>query len=159
MKVILACFIALVIAGCGSPPKPSPVSEPPGPVITQNPDGTITARINAKAEWVTVGEVAEGEVLEFKATGEWGESPAVKRTADGGMAGMFGSGYWGVKAVNPQAPWGALVGRVGNQSFVVGQANIVKVAQLGILQLSINDGLGSRQDNHGFLTVTIKRRK
>lgn len=118
----------------------------------------MTARISAKADWVTIGEITEGEMLEFQATGEWGESPGVKRTADGGVAGMFGSGYWGVKAVNPEAPWGALVGRVGNQSFVVGQANLVKVTQRGLLQLSINDGLGSRQDNHGFMTVSIKRR-
>ncbi len=147
----------MLLVACDAPQHSVQHEEVPSDPVVKKKGGSMKVRVSARADWVTVGKVKKGETLRFKAKGQWGESPGVVRSADGGQAGIFGSGYWGVRRVNPRAPWGALVGRIGNQSFVVGQATLIEARSDGLLQLSINDGLGRRDDNHGVLTVTMER--
>jgi len=120
-------------------------------------DGKDQIAVDARAGWVRTGvNVRAGEKIHFSATGIWGESPGVNRTADGGQAGIFGTGYWGVERPDGYAPWGALLGRVGGSIFLIGSDNIVTIPQDGELMLGINDGQGQfLDDNHGFVTVTF----
>jgi hypothetical protein len=80
----------------------------------------------------------------------------VDRSADGGQAGIFGSGYWGVERRVPDAPWGALVGRVGTARFLIGSSAVITMPEDGELMLGINDGDINLMDNHGFQTVKIQ---
>jgi len=113
--------------------------------------------VDARAPWVATGiQVKTGQKIRFTAEGTWGESPGVNRTADGGQAGIFGSGYWGVERRVPNAPWGALVGRVGIDKFFIGASSIITMNQDGELMLGINDGDANLEDNHGFMTVKVQ---
>ncbi len=128
------------------------------PRVKRLSNGASQVVVDARGEWINTGiEVREGQKLKFKAKGDWGESAAVKRNADGGPAGLFGSGYWGAVPIIPDAPYGALIGRIGGQVFYIGQANTIKAQQGAELQLAINDAPGNYDDNHGEMLVTIRK--
>jgi len=148
----LALFLCL--AGCY-------IDEPGLPVqpatITKVDSSNYQITVDARAPWVPTGiEVKAGQKIRFSAAGVWGESPEMNRSADGGQAGIFGSGYWGVERRVPDAPWGALVGRVGTVRFLIGSSAIITMPQDGELMLGINDGDANLYDNHGFQTVQIQ---
>ena len=148
----LAAFI-LILTGCGSPVVPLPIQPANVTTIGSN---AYQVTVDARAPWVQTGiNVKAGQKVTFVATGIWGESPGVNRTADGGQAGIFGSGYWGVIPRLPGAPWGALLGRVGTSIFLIGVAATLPMPQDGELLLGINDGDNNLSDNHGFQTVKI----
>jgi hypothetical protein len=118
---------------------------------------TYQLTVDARAPWVSTGiQVKSGQKIRFTANGIWGESPGVERSADGGQAGLFGSGYWGVVRRVPDAPWGALVGRVGTAKFFIGQSAIITMPEDGDLMLGINDGDNDLGDNHGTQTVKVQ---
>lgn len=130
------------------------------PAVKKLSNGAKQVLVDARGEWINTGiEVKEGQRLKFKATGDWGETGGVTRTADGGTAGIFGSGYWGARPLKPDAPYGSLIGRLGGQIFYIGAANTIKAEQGAELQLAINDAPGEFDDNHGEMLVTIRRLK
>ena len=55
----------------------------------------------------------------------------------------------------PQAPQGALIGKIGNQIFEIGNGTTITANQTGTLYLRINDGDNGLSDNDGILTVAI----
>jgi hypothetical protein len=55
----------------------------------------------------------------------------------------------------PTFPTDALIGRVGNQQFYVGQRTIITIEQTGTLSLRMNDGDYDLWDNDGTLQVGI----
>lgn len=123
-------------------------------------DGSRQVDIDAKWCWVdTTIKVKAGDVLTFSAAGEWGESEGVTRSADGGEAGILGTGYWASDALIDDAPWGALIGRIGSQKFLIGRQNTITATENGTLWLSINDDPDNFDDNHGTMVVTIKKHK
>jgi hypothetical protein len=137
------------------------IDEPGLPIqpaaIVRIDSDTYQVTVDARAPWVSTGiEVKAGQKIRFSAEGMWGESPGVNRSADGGQAGIFGSGYWGVERRVMDAPWGALVGRVGTARFLIGAAAIISMPQDGELMLGINDGDMNLMDNHGFQVVKIQ---
>jgi hypothetical protein len=149
----LSLMLLLCCAGCYIDEPGVPV-QPPS--ITRLDSNTYQITVDARAPWVATGiEVKSGQRIRFSAEGTWGESPGVDRSADGGSAGIFGSGYWGVERRVPSAPWGALVGRVGIDKFLIGQSAILTMSQDGELMLGINDGDDNLWDNHGYMTVTV----
>ena len=149
-----ALMLVWLAAGCGTPNVSTPLQ--PANITTVGPE-TTQVTVDARAPWVSTGiEVKAGQKYQFTAIGVWGESPGVNRSADGGQAGMFGSGYWGVVPRLPGAPWGALLGRVGTSIFLIGASATLPMQQDGVLLLGINDGDNNVSDNHGFQTVTIK---
>jgi hypothetical protein len=128
------------------------------PTVKKIKGGAQQVVVDARGEWINTGiQVQEGQKLKFKAKGDWGESAAVKRNADGGPAGLFGSGYWGAVPIIPDKPYGALIGRIGGQIFYIGTANTIKAQQGDELQLAINDAPGNFEDNHGEMVVTIRK--
>jgi hypothetical protein len=150
----LAAILVLLAGGCNTPTVSTPLQ--PANITTVGPD-TTQVTVDARAPWVSTGiNVKAGQKYQFTAIGVWGESPGVNRSADGGQAGIFGSGYWGVIPRLPGAPWGALLGRVGTSIFLIGTAATLPMQQDGVLLLGINDGDSNVSDNHGFQTVTIK---
>jgi hypothetical protein len=154
--ILFAMLLGLLLVGCGSTPAVAPLETQP--TTKQLPEGAYEIAVDARAGWVTTTlDLKEGQTLKCRADGQWGESPGVKRTADGGQAGMFGSGYWGVRTILPdQTKWGCLVGRIGGgPPFAIGSVYTMKVDRPGLLQLSINDGLEKMSDNHGILRVHI----
>jgi hypothetical protein len=149
-----ALMLVLLAGGCGTPPVTTPLM--PANITTVAPE-TTQVTVDARAPWVSTGiNVKTGQKYQFTAIGVWGESPGVNRSADGGQAGMFGSGYWGVIPRLPGAPWGALLGRVGTSIFLIGASATLPMQQDGVLLLGINDGDNNVSDNHGYQTVTIK---
>jgi hypothetical protein len=151
---LLACGFFLYGTGCyidetGLPVQPA--------TITRLDTDNYQVTVDARAPWVATGiQVKSGQKIRFSADGMWGDSPGVNRGADGGQAGIFGSGYWGVERRVPDAPWGALVGRVGTARFLIGSSAIIIMPEDGELMLGINDGDYNLMDNHGFQTVKIQ---
>jgi hypothetical protein len=156
LALAVALFIAgVIISGCVVLPPPGPIALM-SPNITHDGDKTHVT-VDARAGWVNTGTpVKAGQKIHFAAMGEWGESPGVFRTADGGQAGIFGSGYWGVIPPDRFAPWGALLGRVGSSIFLIGVDNIITMPADGDLMLGINGSQDNLGDNHGYLVVTFQ---
>jgi hypothetical protein len=151
----LVVFAGVIIAGCVIVPPPGPVALMPTNVTHDGDKTHVT--VDARAGWInTAIPVKAGQKIHFTAVGEWGESPGVTRTADGGQAGIFGSGYWGVIPPDRFAPWGALLGRVGSSIFLIGVDNIVTMPADGDLLLGINGSQDNLGDNHGYLVVTFQ---
>ena len=154
--ISLAMVILLAAAGCVVYPYPAYAPIKPANVTSLG-SNIYQITVDARAPWVATGiQVKSGQKYKFLADGVWGESPGVVRNADGGMAGIFGSGYWGVIPRLPGAPWGALVGRVGTARFFIGQSAVIMMPEDGELLLGINDGDDALGDNYGFQTVTVQ---
>lgn len=145
-----------LLTGCASTP-PQPGNKAPLETkMIRLPEGGHLIEFDARTEWAQTGLVLRpGIRVSFKATGSWGESPGENRSADGGAAGMFGSGYWGRLRHDPDSPWGCLIGRVGNQRFFIGRERTIEIVEEGSLLLSINDAPGYFQDNHGSMSVRV----
>ena len=150
-SVLLLIFL---VSGCGTAPDFTPI-QPAN--VTSLGSNTYQITVDARSPWVQTGvNVKAGQKVQFIAAGTWGESPGVNRSADGGQAGIFGSGYWGVIPRLPSAPWGALLGRVGSNIFFIGVSATLTMSQDGEIMLGINDGDNNVSDNHGYQTVKIK---
>lgn len=102
--------------------------------------------------WTSAGiRVRRGEWVRFNATGE------IRLTIDpADMAGAAGSaaGRTAASAPMPNAPIGALIGRVGNsQPFLIGDQTRVQMTAAGVLFLGINDD--HLADNAGEFRVQV----
>lgn len=127
-----------------------------GPVATPAPaiaactrsDGII--RVPANVEWCDTGiNVRRGQRIAISAQGRWNyrSEPAF---------GPAGSGERIDTTLLPRAPLAALIGRVGNEVFLVGQGGQSQAASEGRLYLSINDVSGTFGDNSGFMDVYVQ---
>jgi len=158
MHNFLLCILSVFLVACATSP-PNQTKPVASRVVAGSEAGTYVITLDARSEWFNTGiRVPEGAVMEFSADGTWGESPGVKRSPNGGDAGMFGSGYWGLHRIEPNAPWGALVGKLGPRTFAIGSLNTITATQEGLLQLAINDALGQFQDNVGQIRIVFRIR-
>ena len=109
--------------------------------------------MDSKQAWTSTGVIVRrGDTVSFEASGEIRiGGPGNPPISPGGIPEAApGSPL-------PNAPAGALIGRVGNgPAFFIGARNSVRMNNAGQLFVGINDGnLG---DNQGTFQVTVQRR-
>lgn len=100
---------------------------------------TRAFEVHANRDWQPIREVRKGDLLVFKASGSWSFSRgknARQWGPDGAPNGI-----------------GQLVGRVGNQEFVIGSDRRVVAPEDGMLELRANDT--DYRDNSGKVDVTL----
>jgi hypothetical protein len=136
-KLFLSSFVATsVLAGIA-------------PVALANPH---SFRFSARDCWVNTGiHVNSGDEIDFQASGQWrdGGSPAI---------GPSGVGRFFENAESSSAPFGALIGKVGNgQPFLVGSHSSQEFNYSGPLYLSVNDFSGTCSNNSGSFNVRVNR--
>ncbi len=114
-------------------------------------EGTRAVDIHADLPWQNAQiNVVAGQKLSISAFGRWNNGP------NGADYGPDGNGKEGAGVVAPSAPWGALVGRIGEAApFVIGVGATVTANASGQLRLAMNDWPDSYSDNHGMMTVLI----
>jgi hypothetical protein len=114
---------------------------------------TTTFTIPANQQWTeTDVNVRDGETLELRVTGEIEYAPNTRVSAAGAPRRTPG----GPDVPIPNAPAGALVGRIDNGApFLIGRNTSVRVPDSGTLFLGINDDIVN--DNSGNYRVIIAR--
>lgn len=111
-------------------------------------DGVI--RVQGDAEWCDTGlRVQQGQRISIGAQGQWGylREPAY---------GPAGARQRIDNSLYPRAPLAALLGRVGERIFPIGQGGEFEMPSDGVLHLSMNDVSGSFQDNSGHMDVYVR---
>jgi hypothetical protein len=112
----------------------------------------VSVRVSATTRWTdTAINVNAGDKVSFTSTGE------VKLNANT-TAGPGGNVQVGAREDVPlrTAPVGALVGRVGNRSFLIGDSkDPINMPASGRLVLTVNDDI--LKDNTGAFDVQIKK--
>lgn len=118
----------------------------------------ITAVIQANEAWQDTGLQVTGTQNTQIAflSGSWVFNPGYPACGPVGNASLIAKPYYTL----PGKPEGALIGRIGDQVFLVGPQYNVPAGWKGSLQLCINDDLTARYgvglaDNTGSLTVKI----
>jgi hypothetical protein len=124
---------------------------------------TSPVRVPAGVEWVDTGiTVADGQEVYLKTLGvaitgplEW--FPGAISGPDGQVWNLGCGQYEGAPppCALDDAPYGALVGRVGPDGlpFLIGGASSLTPPASGTLYLAVNDNLGSYWDNLAGFTV------
>jgi hypothetical protein len=114
---------------------------------------TTSFTIPGNRQWTETDiTVRQGETLEFRVTGEIEYAPNAKVSA----AGAPRQGPGGNEVPLPNAPAGALIGRIDNgQPFIIGRNTSVRMPENGTLFLGINDDNVS--DNSGNFRVIFAR--
>jgi hypothetical protein len=114
---------------------------------------TTAFTVPGNQQWIeTDVTVQQGANVDFRVTGEIEYAPNVRVSAAG--APRSGPGGGGVPL--PNAPAGALIGRIDNgQPFVIGRNTSVRMPASGTLFLGINDDNVS--DNNGNFRVLLAR--
>ncbi len=125
-----------------------------GPIATpaiaacSRSDGVI--RVPANVEWCDTGiNVRRGQRIAIGAQGRWNYRGEPAFGPDGARERLDTTLF-------PRAPLAALIGRVGDQVFLVGQGGQSQAASEGRLFLSINDVSGTFGDNSGFMDVYVQ---
>jgi hypothetical protein len=138
---------AAAAAGAGS------ASRAAGTVGTLGRRQTTSFTIPANQQWTeTDVTVNQGDNLELRVTGDIEYAPNVRVSAAGAPRRTPG----GPDVPLPNAPAGALIGRIDNgQPFVIGRNSSVRMPANGTLFLGINDDTVS--DNSGSYRVIIAR--
>ena len=111
-------------------------------------------RVPANGQWIaTPYRVRRGQQLGFNATGQVRLS-----TNPDDVAPPAGGSRMAPEAPVPNAPAGALIGRIGEDGspFAIGNLPSVQMPGAGLLYLSVNDG--ERSDNGGEFVVLIDPR-
>jgi hypothetical protein len=110
----------------------------------------IITKVSAAKGWQKVLDLKKGNVVFLSAEGKWctntGSRAANTYDANGASGGKNNDFI-------PNTPYGALIGQIGEQSFLVGRSASIRAQQDGALELRINDK--GFDDNDGELTVTI----
>lgn len=159
MLACLALLLALLLAACGG------ALPPVAPTTTATPH-TQTITVLADAGWVEMGTIVEpGDRLVITAAGTVvlidgggpitpvGGSIRCDRDEAEARSGMT----FALECLLDGAPFGALIGRSGNDSpFLVGSAADLTADRRGPLLLAVNDCC-SLDDNAGAFTVTLVR--
>ncbi len=111
---------------------------------------TTTFKVAANRDWQPLMPVQKGDVLQIRAAGVWcndvGQRKRFTTNADGDP-------HRNNSDFIPNTPYSALIGRVGEQRFLVGTSATIHVEQDGQLEMRINDK--GTDDNDGELTVVI----
>jgi len=118
----------------------------------------VQVTVAANQAWQATGAMLSGTqtTMVSVVSGSWSASPWTGQcSADGDSCFIGKPGY-----TLPGVPEGALIGRVGGQTFLVGQSKIIPRGLAGILELCINDDLDGRYgsglvDNTGELQVKV----
>ena len=141
-------------SGSGDIREQATIQQPPPaavPVVVAQctpSDGVI--RVPANVEWCDTSIVVRrGQRIAISAEGRWNYrgQPAF---------GPAGSGERLDTTLAPRAPLAALIGRVGDEVFLIGQGGQSQAASEGRLYLSINDVSGTFGDNAGFMNVYVQ---
>ncbi len=110
--------------------------------------------VNAQKPWVDTGvDLNVGDMLSISANGQWtngGKPPT--------LIGPDGFGWNLPVATLSSVSFAALIGKVGDQVFLVGSAYNKTSPGTGRLYLQINDDPKGLADNSGTLTVEVKRK-
>jgi tetratricopeptide (TPR) repeat protein len=109
---------------------------------------TKDVTIAAQQSWVDTGvTVARGQSLTIQANGRWsnGDPPF----------GPNGGGHTWPGTILASADIGALIGKIGNEVFLVGENYSGSAPASGKLLLSINDVPGTFGDNSGVVNVHV----
>jgi hypothetical protein len=129
--------------------RPMSARQPPAPLL-----GQVTQDISAELGWQNSGILLEaGETIKVQfLSGEIHDGDTILR-------GPAGSGYIcgdsGCCEPMPEVPRDALIGRVGDYLFLIGDKNAIEVQERGELQLRINDCDSGLFDNSGSFFVQI----
>ena len=131
----------------------------------------LVLHVDAAAGWTATGvTVQQGQVVDADATGRafttrpWriGETyfPPQQGTGRAGESGPGGQPYtctsWdGGTCLAEGAPFGALIGRIGGTTFVVGDTASFVAPATGELDLAVNDAAEWLFDNSGGFTVAL----
>jgi hypothetical protein len=116
--------------------------------------------VDAEKSWQDTGIELEAnttiviEVIDGKWTGFKGSSPYNRGSGTGFICGKAMSPSDCVEPL-PMFSSDALIGRVGDQLFYIGQKVTLVTEQAGMLSLRMNDGEGTLYDNEGSLKVAI----
>lgn len=107
--------------------------------------------ISAKQKWVdTQIDLKQGQKISISSRGEWsngGGNP--QQTGPAGFAGLFLN-----STLAPNLPLSALIGKINNSTFLIGEAFTGMTPTDGRLFLSMNDDDFS--DNNGQLKVSVE---
>jgi hypothetical protein len=116
----------------------------------------VTFGLPAQTQWLDTGvDIPSGQRLAVSAVGQWSNGGAQPRWV--GPSGWPDVHLPG--ALEPSAPLGALVGKIGRRTFLIGESyHPTTSAETGRLYLSMNDVAGSFSDNRGFIQVSISVR-
>ncbi len=118
------------------------------------PAKPVRIDLPATVEWFDTGvDLSAKQPIELTASGQWSNAGAPAR-GPGGFAGYLYPG-----TIVASSPLAALVGRVGQTTFTVGERYSGPSPATGRLYLSINDVSGKFGDNQGSLTVTVQLRQ
>ena len=114
---------------------------------------TTAFTVPGNQQWIeTDVTVQQGANVDFRVTGEVEYAPNVRVSAAGAPRRAPGGGDVPI----PNAPAGALIGRIDNgQPFVIGRSTSVRMPASGTLFLGINDDTVS--DNNGNFRVLLAR--
>jgi hypothetical protein len=132
--------------------RPSDAATNPTTAGTTGTSGTDSIPVPGQQQWTATGiTVRRGERLNINASGEVKIGGAANMTASPSGAGETNQGN-----PVPNAPTGALIGRIGNGApFVIGTQNTIVAPAAGQLFLGVNDSyLG---DNQGSFQVQVQR--
>lgn len=146
--------VALVVmSGSGSAVASGNGSRATGTVGTIGRRQTTTFEIPANQRWTETDLVVQnGETLQLRVTGEIAYAPNVRV----GSAGAPRNAPGGDDVPIPNAPAGALIGRIDNgQPFLIGRDTSVRMPASGTLFLGINDDVVT--DNSGSYRVIVAR--
>jgi tetratricopeptide (TPR) repeat protein len=109
----------------------------------------VAATVQANGEWQNSGvTVQAGQRITLAASGRWSH----------GQSNYGPEGYdkYDNSAVLPSAKIGSLIGRIGSgRPFLIGTSLSLTANDDGVLQLSMNDAVGTFGDNDGSVTAQI----
>jgi hypothetical protein len=146
-KIMIAAFIAVLILGLATAPAHAI---------------STVVRVPASIEWVDSGiDVEVGDIFNLKThglaiTGPLNEYPDAKSFSEGQITTCVDGAVPGMTCVLNGAPFGALIGKIGSDVFLIGSAESIAASSSGRLFLAVNDFSGTYGDNLGGFTVVFK---
>jgi hypothetical protein len=150
-----AAGIVLLLAGIGLYLLPVEMPQIRTLHASAETSGEIFA-VDARREWQSTGMMIErGATLSFTVIdGQWTNWKGFAPYTMGEGTSYICGGAHCVEYL-PNAPTGALIGRVGDHVFHIGQGRTIFAETGGTLALAINDAPSGLYDNDGVLTVRV----
>ncbi len=118
-----------------------------------------TVEVAANVKWQKTGVYSsENEkIVVIYRSGKWSVSPSVRNVDGNGSSGYIAKkGY-----TMPGKPEGSLIGRIGSNTFYLGNRGETPAGVAGELELCVNDDLDGKygkgfQDNSGSISVELE---